>query len=69
MLSTSPDHYGAIYKLGEALLGMGSVLEAEGQFRNVLKLNESDILAKFQLAALLMKSGASGEQLTEAHKL
>ncbi len=48
---------------------MGSVLEAEGQFRNVLKLNESDVLAKFQLAALLMRGGASGEQLMEAHQL
>ena len=69
VLARSPDHYGANYKLGEVLLGMGRLTEAEEKFRTVLRINESDVLTKFQLAGILMKERVTMERLLEAEQL
>jgi len=69
-LKDNPNHIGANYKLGKVMLDLGDPDKAEKYFRKVVALNGSEVMAKFQLAALLLKDTNSNVQkLPEAEQL
>ena len=68
VLVSDPDHIGANYKLGDALVSLGYREPAEKYFRKVMSLDNEEILAKFQLAAIL-KDTSDVDRLKEAELL
>ena len=67
-LKDDPNHIGANYKLGKVMLGLGDPGAAERYFRKVLALDGSELLTKFQLAAILLKEN-DPQKLSEAEQL
>ena len=69
VLEADSNHAGASHKLAEVFLNIGDLTQAEYYFRRALSLDETNILAKFHLAALNLKMQSTKERLMEAAQL
>lgn len=69
VLEDNTDHIGATYKLGEVFLNLDDLTNAEYFFRKSLMMDDTNILAKFHVAALALKTQPTKEKLLEATQL